>query len=682
MANLSESALLDVVNAKMTDAETNRNAIQRRNQFLEARDNAEPYGTEVAGRSRFVSNDVRDANEAAHTSLVRMFLGAGSIIKFKAANPNNKAQLDEAQQKTAFVDWLIRGQPDSYSTQSGVLSEICKLKAGVVKYYYEETETTEDHKWENLTELEVVEQLDAVAEGKNNKEMKLVSQDENDDGTYNVTIRAKVKRQEIKVVGVPSGAFLISKGAATKDEAELVGDQFYKTRGELLSEGHSKELVSQLPQSSLGGTSLRNIDLDMTGDIRESDFGEWASQTILVSDLYVKVDYNGDGIAERRNIQKVNGFILVNEPFDHVPYAVGSAFIVPHSVIGEGWGEQITDIAEVNTAITRGVLDNTYAVNNTKKAVRTGKNGVNLDEALSPKLGGIVQVKGDRPLTDMIMPLTTEFIGDKALLIKQHMDQMKANRVGNQLTSQGLDGDSLAKETATRFTGVEKVDGARTEKLARNIAEVFYRKLYEGAAWLVAHHQIDEVEFNVLGKALSANPKNWKYDNNLDTEIGLGAGDSDKIVQNMSGAWQIHSQLKAEGSTLTDEKKGYNILAKMYKSMDIKDVSQIINDPEESGEQLRADNEKLNQVAMQQQQAIEQMSEQIRQLQALSEVETIKVNAKAEADNKKAALEIAKLKENNRQFNVKTLQDGEQHEDNLAFDMTELEVKEGNNTQQ
>ena len=116
--------------------------------------------------------------------------------------------------------------------------------------------------------------------------------------------------------------------------------------------------------------------------------------------------------------------------------------------------------------------------------------------------------------------------------------------------------------------------------------------------------------------------------------------------------------------------------------MDIKDVSQIINDPEESGEQLRADNEKLNQVAMQQQQAIEQMSEQIRQLQALSEVETIKVKAKAEADNKKAALEIAKLKENNRQFNVKTLQDGEQHEDNLAFDMTELEIKEGNNTQQ
>ena len=682
MANLSESALLHIVNAKYADADSNRSDLDRRNQFLEDRNNAELYGTEVPGRSRFVSNDVKDANESAHTSLVRMFLGAGSIIKFKAANPDDKVQLEEAQEKTSFVDWLIRGQPDSYSTQSGALTEIVKLKAGVVKYFYEKTETTEDHDWENITELEVVEQMNALVENRNNKEVEMISHDENDDGTFNILIRAKVTRQEIKVVGVPSGSFLISKGAATKDEAELVGDEFYKTRGELLAEGHSRDLVSKLPQAALNGSVTRLINTDELGNVPEADFGEWSSQLILIQDLYVMVDYNGDGIAERRNIQRVDDqFILVNEPFDHVPYAVGSAFITPHSVIGEGWGEQVTDIAEVNTAITRGVLDNIYSVNNTKKAVRIGTHGVNLDEALSCKIGGVVQVKGDRPLADMIMPLTTEFIGDKALLIKQHMDQMKANRIGNQLTSQGLDGDTLAKETATRFTGVEKADGARTEKLARNIAEVFYRKLYEGVAWLVAHHQIDEVEFNVLGKALKANPKNWKYDNNLDTEIGLGAGDNDKIVQNMSGAWQIHQQLTAQQSPLTDQKKGYNILSKMYKSMDIKDVSQIINDPEEPSEQLRADNEKLNGIALQQQQAIEQLTEQVRQLSALSEVEEIKARQKGESDTKKALLGVAELDEKAREFDISTAQDAKQHQTDTAVKLTDIEVKSDKDVQ-
>jgi len=676
MANLSEPALLHIVNAKLVDATTGRSKLDRINKFLEDRYNAKPYGTEVAGRSRFVSNDVKDAVQSAHDSLTRMFLGAGSIIKFKAANPDNKAQSDEAQEKTAFVDWLIRGQEDSYATQSGALTEILKLKAGVVKYFYEETETTEDHKWENITELEVIEQMDALTENRNNKEVKLISHDENEDGTFTILIRAKVKRQEIKVVGVPSGAFLISQGAATKDDAELLGDEFYKTRGELLAEGHSKKLVKSLPSSSINGTIQRFITTDSPGNIPEADFGEWASQLILVTDLYVKVDYNQDGIAERRNIQKVDDIILVNEPFDHVPYAVGSAFITPHSVIGEGWGEQVTDIAEVNTAITRGVLDNIYSVNNTKKAVRVGKNGVNLDEALSSKIGGVVQVKGDRPLADMIMPLTTEFIGDKALLVKQHMDQMKANRIGSQLSSQGLDGDALSKETATRFTGIKEMSQDKVAKVARNVVEVFYRKLYEGVAWLVAHHQIDEVEFNVLGKALKANPKGWKYDNNLDTEIGLGAGDNEKIVQNMSGAWQIHQQNKMARSTLTDEKKGYNILSKMYKAMDIKDVSQIINDPEEPREQLRADNEQLNQQVLIDQQTIQQQAEQIRQLSALSEVEVIKATQKGESDDKKALLGVAQLQEKAREFDIKTAQDGSQHNDDLAFNIVELETKE------
>jgi len=676
MANLSDDALLDIVNAKRVDAANNRSDLDRRNQFLEDRYNAELYGTEVPGRSRFVSNDVKDAVESAHTSLVRMFLGAGSIIKFNAANPDNEIQVNEATEKTNFVDWLIRGQPDSYATQSGALTEILKLKAGVVKYFYEETETTEDHEWENITAIEVEEQLEAITENRNNKEVELVSHTENEDGTFDVLIRAKVKRQEIKVVGVPSGSFLISQGAATKDDAELVGDEFYKSRGELVAEGHTRDFVADLPSASINGTIARFINTDSLGNIPQVDFGEWSSQLVLVSDLYVKVDYNGDGISERRNIQLVEDTILVNEPFDHVPYAVGSALITPHSVIGESWGGQVTDIAEVNTAITRGVLDNVYAVNNTKKAVRVGKHGVNLDEALSSKLGGVVQVRGDRPLTDMIMPLATEFIGDKALLVKQHMDQMKAQRVGNQLTSQGLDGDKLAKETATRFTGIEKADGARIEKIARNIVEVFYRKLYEGVAWMAAHHRIPQIEFSVLGKALKANPANWKYDDNIDTEIGLGAGDNSNVVENMMGLWQISSQLKAEGSTLTDEKKRFNILNKMMKASDIKDVSPFVNDPEEPAEQLRADNEQLNQMVLQMQQGMEAQSEQIRQLQALSEVEVIKAQSKAQADDKKAALGVAQLREKAREFNISTLQDGKQHDDNLSFDLTELQIKE------
>lgn len=706
MANLSEEQLLHVINEKQTDAETERSRIKRDNDFLESRYNAEYYGTEVAGRSRFVSNDVKDAVESAHDSLVRMFLGAGSIINFTASNPEDKTQQSEAEEKTTFIDWLIRGQTNSYKTQSSFLTEVLKLRAGIQKYYYEETESTEDHAWEGLDPLEVADQLLAmgfelpltvpddgikVQEGQEfgvdlitsakNKEGSVVSHKENDDGTFDIKIRIKTTRQEIKIVTVPSGSFLLSSGAEDLDDAELVGDEFYKTRGELLSEGHSREFVQKLPASASNGNTPRYVNVDVDGEIAKSDFSEWASQLILISDLYVKVDYNGDGIAERRHVQRAGDYILHNEPFDHVPYATASALIIPNQVIGEGWGQQVTDIAEVNTAITRGTLDNIYAVNNTKKVVRVGKNGVNLAEVASQKIGGLIQATGDGLLADKVMPLMTEFIGDKSLLIKQHMDQMKAQRVGGQLTSQGLDGDSLSKETATRFTGVEKTEQAKIQKIARNVVEMGYRKLYEGVAWLVAHNQMDEVEFSVLGKRLKANPSNWKYDSNTATEIGLGAGDNEKIVESMSGMWQIHQMNKASGSPLTDEKKGYNILNKMFKALDIKDTSLYINDPDEPAEQLRFDNEQLNATALQQQQIIEQLSQQVQSLQALSEVELIKAQSKAGADNKKAALDIAKLTENQRQFNVKTVQDDKHHTEDTAVDLTKIEVDSGKNVQ-
>jgi len=692
MANISEDKLLSVVNSKQVDAETNRNRIQRDNEFLERRYNAEYYGTEVPGRSRFVSNDVKDAVESAHDSLVRMFLGAGSIIKFTANNPEDKAQQTEAEEKTAFIDWLVRGQTNSYKTQSSFLTEVLKFRAGVQKYFYEETESTEDHAWEGLTVIEVAEQLIAMGfsieltEGAEfselvssakTKEGKIVSHNENDDGTFDIKIRVKTTRQEIKLITVPTGSFLLSTGATDLDDAELVGDESFKTRGELLSEGHSRELVEKLPSASINGEIARTITSDVLGNIAQSDFSEWASQLVPIADLYVKVDYNNDGIAERRHIQKSNDHILFNEPFDHVPYATASALIVPNAVIGEGWGEQVVDIQEVNTAITRGTLDNIYAVNNTKKVVRVGKNGVNLDEVLSPGIGGVIQATGDGPLLDKVVPLVTEFIGDKALLIKQHMDQMKSLRVGGQLASQGLDGNKLAEESATRFTGIEKTDQAKVEKIARNVVEMGYRKIYEGVAWLAAHFQMDEVEFNVLGKTLTANPANWKHDSNVATEVGLGSGDNEKVVENMSGMWQIHQANKAAGSPLTDEKKGYNILNKMYKALDIKDTSLYINDPEEPSEQLRVDNEQLNSMVLQMQQAMEAQAEQIKQLQALSEVETIKVQAKAESDNKKAALDIAELQENQRQFNITTAQKGNKQTEDTAVKLTELEVKSG-----
>jgi hypothetical protein len=44
-------------------------------------------------------------------------------------------------------------------------------------------------------------------------------------------------------------------------------------------------------------------------------------------------------------------------------------------------------------------------------------------------------------------------------------------------------------------------------------------------------------------------------------------------------------------------------------------------------------------------------------------------------------LEAAKIAENARQFNIKNAQDAKQHQDDLVFDLTKLEVDSGVNIQ-
>jgi len=682
MAKLTEDELIDIVDNLESQAKTVQSNIERQNRHIIRRYNAEPYGNEVDGRSQVVSNDVKDLIESDMPSLTRTFLGAGSIMKFIPTNPTNEAEVKEAEEKTAYVDWLIRSQENSFRTQYGFLKDIDLLKFGALKYYIEDTEKVEEQEFKNLDDIELLEVKEDLESKPFYSDLDIELEEENDDGTFNIKFRVKTKRQEVKIVGVPTESFLISPGATSEDDAFLVGDEILKTRGELLAEGYDKKLIAELPTSSYNDSSTRVIRFNDEGLIEQKDFREWSNQYVQISDLYVKVDYDNDGIAERRHIIKSGSYILENEPFDHVPYAIASALLAPHKAIGNGRGEQVEKYQEVKTALTRQMLDNGYMVNNPKKAVNAN---VNLDDALDDAIGGVVRVAGDNNPNQHIGDLVVPFVGDKSLLLIQHMDQLKAATVGNQLSSQGLNADQLGKETATRFEGVEKAAKGKIELVARIIAEVGYRKLYSGIAWLVGRYQDFEQEFSVLGKPLKTNPSKWRYDSQIESQVGLAAGDNDEAIDNLTGLWQIHTQLKAEGSPLTDEVKRYNVLASLTKALEFKDVSRYFNNPEEPAELLEAQNELLNQTVL-------QLQEQnaILQQQAdnpLAEAELVKREGEIAIKNAelaekqrqfdiKMAADLAKLQEEKRQFNVETAQKGRFQQEDTAVELTKIAAKE------
>ena len=173
----------------------------------------------------------------------------------------------------------------------------------------------------------------------------------------------------------------------------------------------------------------------------------------------------------------------------------------------------------------------------------------------------------------------------------------------------------------------------------------------------------------MLGKALSVNPKGWKYNHHVQSNVGLGAGDNEKSMQSLQGIYGIQQSLIQQGSTLADEKDVYNTLSRMVEGIGFPRVNEFFNDPDEPAETVKAENEILNKMVV-------QLQEQLQaQQNPLAEAEQIKAQAslvKAQGD---AQIDIVQMQQKQEQFNKKLESDNKKASEDLALKLTDLELK-------
>jgi hypothetical protein len=634
--------------------------------------------TAVENQSSVVSTDIADVVEADMPSLARIFLGSGDVVTFQP-NTDNEAEIKEAEEKTKYVNWIVRNQKDSFKIIHDWLKDAEIQKNGVVKYFMEEQKEVEEVEYENVD----VEEVQAIVEslkGAKVDKVKVEVAEQNEVGTnetgelatFDVKFRVTTTKQKVCIINIPTESFLITRNARNIEDAEMVGDRVRKTRGELLSEGFKHDLIDQLSTVDVKDRRTSNIgairNKDQGGENYDTQINNWASQLVEISDLYVKVDFDGDGIAERRHVMFSGNKILINEYYNHVPYASLSAILMPHKAIGRSRAEITYPYQLQKTALQRGVNDNIYMVNNPRNVVHQD---VDLDDMLTVRQNGIIRLDEDSTVlpAQAVFPLVVPYIGQQALQVIQYIDSTRAQATGSLLANQGLEADDLNQETATRFNGVQDASDAKIELIARNYGETGFRKLYEGIAWIVSRYQNTEQEFRVLGKSLTVNPKGWKYNHHVQSNVGLGAGDNEKSMQSLQGIYGIQQSLIQQGSTLADEKKGYNTLSRMVQGIGFPRVNEFFNDPDEPEETVKAENEILNKLVLQLQQQLESLQN------PLAEAETIKAQGRLVEAQATQELNIAKLQSDNAQFIAKLQADNKKANDELALKLTELEVK-------
>jgi hypothetical protein len=671
MQKMTESELVSVIMQAKEDAAVYTGEFMRENEkFLSAYLGQKNFEFKATpDQSSVVSTDVFDVVEADMPSLARVFLGSGDIMSF-SSNTDSPRELQEAEDKTKFVNWVIRNQPESYKTQIDWLKDAEIQKCGVVKYFYDESTDVEQVEFKGVDQEEILDIIESLR-GADVDKIDIAEQEEDTElQVFDVKFRVTRVKKKISIINIPPESFLITKNATSKHDADIIGDVSHKTRSQLLADGFPRALINKLPAYANDDrdstiNQIRNDDQD--GDMGDISINGWATEKVQIYDLYAKVDFDGDGIAESRHIMISGNVILVNDYFNHRPYAMLSAIPVPHKAIGRSRAEVTYPTMLEKTALKRGLLDNIYQANAPRNVVHPD---VDLDDMLTMRQNGIIRLDDDTQVLpqNAVFPLVTQYTGDKTLQVIQYLDQSRANTTGAMMASQGLDADAIAKETATRFSGVEKAGTAKIELIARTYAETGYRDLFEGIAWIASRYQDTEVEFRVLDKAMTVNPARWKYDHHVSTQVGLGAGNNEALVGALQGIYQIQTQLKSQGSMLVDDVDIYNTLKRITDGLGLPRVDELFNNPEEPDETLKAENEQLNAMVL-------QMQEQLQMMQnPMAEAEQIKAQAtliKAQGD---AQVKLLEIETKQQQFMAELQRKNDEQDDKIAMRLTELEL--------
>ncbi len=496
----------------------------------------EKFGDEEEGRSQVISLDVRDTVNALMPSLMRIFFGPECVAEFAPQGPED---IETAKQATDYVDYVIKRDNPGFLTLYAAFKDALVKKAGIVKYWFDESVTVERHELSGLDE-EALALLMAEIETDPDVEIGLAP---GPDGLAAGEIRRRHKQDRIRIAAVPPEEFLISPNARSIEDARFSGHRQLVTVSDLVALGYDYEFVVECAGASTHFDNVEAIQRNDTTQHQDYSTSDPTQRKVLYVEGYLRVDYDGDGIAELRRICTIGDAHKVarNEVAAVAPFALFCPDPEPHQFFGTSIADVTMDVQRVKSAILRNMLDSLAQSIHPRTGVVEGQ--VNIADALNSEVGGIIRMNAP----GMVQPFAMPFTGKEAFPMLDYWDTIRENRTGITKAAAGLDPDALQSTTKAAVAATISAANQHVELIARVFAETGMRQLYRGILGLLAKHQQKARVIKLRNKWVPVNPAAWRAD--MDVIVNLGVGDG-TIEERLAGLKQIVTQQEAILQTL------------------------------------------------------------------------------------------------------------------------------------
>lgn len=530
------------------------------------------------GCSSVVDGTVGIVIDNALAAILKPFVSSDEVVSFAPRGPED---VETAEQATEFCNYVFNIDNPGFSIMHDWFKDALLTKVGIVKCWWEEQAKV-------VREQVLVDNDIALAMAR--MDPAYGGEEPQPDGTVLVSMARTESDGRVRIVNIPPEEWEISKFTRSLGEADYVAHvPKNATRSDLIEMGFDPALVETLPavgqsRTHLGSDTGRENARwgDEGGDLFNLGTPHLSRELVAIRDEYVRVDYDGDGIAELRRVIRCGETILFNEEVDALPFAVLCPVPMPHKVYGLSLADQVVDLQKISTAILRQTLDNLYKTNNPRPVIGEGaerQDGSTQDSIADAAPGAEILVRDTNAFRFDSVP----FFARESFGMLEYVESQQEARTGIARSGQGMDPNALKSTmTATEVSMINQGRNARAEMIARIFAETGVKDLFKIILRLLVEYQPKARMVKLRNKWVDIDPSGWPVDMDVEISVGLGMGDKMEQLATADSLLRDYAELmQSPFAAMVTPANVFNALKRKYNAAGIKNVDDFITEPGE-----------------------------------------------------------------------------------------------------
>ena len=625
MARLSKEQIKDAVLSQLEESEgydTDELAALRKD-ALDYYYNRKEAAPSMAGRSSLQSSDVADMVEHVVTQIMPAFEGE-LIAEFPA---ESEEDIEQARLESMAVSHVVMDVNNGDVEFEEAIRDALLMRNGITKVYLDEKINTGVETYINLTMLEYGDlrrnSTDDLSQVDNGIKVEELSEE---DGFYSARVTTKTTKRKVCVNAIDPANFSWEQDydSIYLDDCRFVAERSLPTRSDLLEMGYKKSIVKGL---NAGGndSQIDNNARNQEGSTPRVWKGATPADDIIeCHECYIRLDADGDGVAELLKVVIANKTILEVDDAPYIPYAAGTPFLQPHRFNGLGLFDKLRNIQDQKTHGIRQWADNLNNNNNSRIGAVEGM--VNLDDIVNSRPGGVIRMTGP----NAIVPIVAPDIGQSCLSFLDYGDKIRSERGGASIDL-GTAEMQVAGNTAH---GVERQTASKEQmsaKMTKTIANTLIRTVFELTHRALRLYVNEDITFAQGEQFQTTNPAQWQERSRVKVKGGISVADRAKKVNALEQTIARQDALKQQGYYVSEDDI-HNAHTDWLRAQGVNATERYWTDPQ--SEEAA--------------QAKQQMAQQAQQQQ---EYQQELLNLQKEVEGRKADNEDAKVMEDARQHN-------------------------------